>query len=228
MVRFTRPHVASPDDPKIVELTMSLGQALEVSKLSVERVQWTQWIPAGRTALPIPSDWCFFKHRKSIDMPEAMLGKLTLEEWRPIIASSILFEKKLRRPADRKWWIYLILPLFLLVVVPIAPIAILGPSPIFYLVSFSCIFLFFPIAILGNRRVRPYLKRGRLEADTRSSILTGKDSFVDVLRKVDRLRQENAEHWKAESRTIRTLALPSIAERISNLQEVMPGKEAAA
>ena len=215
MSPLRRPLPTSPDDPRLVEMTMSLGQQLEIPKLNVREVRWSNMVPLGRSAVPISSDWCFF-FRHAIVMPARMMGKLTPEEWRPLIASSILFQKQLRRSADRRQALYTLLPTFLLILSSITVVAIL----MIYWASLVVLLLTFPLLVVGNRRSRPYLKKAMLEADTKASALTGKESFLEVLRKIDTMRQGDAEMSKTEERSRRRLALPSLVERVDNLQGI--------
>src|SRR6266581_4814151 len=87
MSSLRRPPPTSPDDPRLVEMTMTLGQQLEIPKLNVREVRWSNIVPRGRSAVPIPSDWCFFFLRHTIVMAARMMGKLTPDEWRPLIGS---------------------------------------------------------------------------------------------------------------------------------------------
>jgi len=215
MSRFRRPPPTSPDDAGIVELIASLGQQLEIPKLDVREVRWSKIIPVSRAAVPIPSDWCFLV-RQAIVMPARMMGKLTIEEWRPLIASSVLFQKKLRRSVDRRRWLYILLPTFLVLVGSTAVDVILR----IYWISLIILLMVFPVIIVGNRHYGPYLKKARLDADTQASVLTGKEPFLEVLRKIDTMRQGDAEMTNAEKRSRRPLSLPTLAERIDNLQGI--------
>ena len=80
-----RPPLTSPDDPRLVEMAVTLGQQLDIPKLNVRGIRWSNIVPLGRSAVPIPSDWCFFLFH-AIVMPARMMSKLTPEEWRPLIA----------------------------------------------------------------------------------------------------------------------------------------------
>jgi hypothetical protein len=194
---------------------MSLGQQLEIPKLDVREVRWSQIVPVGRKGVPIPSDWCFVS-RHSIVMPARMMGKLTVDEWRPLIASSVLFQKKLRRSVDWRWWLYFLLPTFLVLVASIAVAVLLQ----IYGVSLIVLLIVFPVIIVGNRHYGPYLKQARLDADSKASALTGKELFLEVLRKIDTMRRGDADMIKAEKRSRRPLSLPTLAERIDNLQGI--------
>ena len=194
---------------------MTLGQQLDITKLNVREVRWSSIVPLGRSAVPIPSDWCFFLFH-AIVMPARMMGKLTPEEWRPLIASSILYQKRLRRSADRRQALYIVFPTFLAL---LSSAIIVGVLRVYW-ASLIVLLLIIPLLVLGNRRSRPYLKKAMLEADTKASALTGKESFLEVLRKIDIMRQGDAEMSKADERSRRRLALPSLVERVDNLQGI--------
>jgi len=149
-------------------------------------------------------------------MPARMMGKLTPDEWRPLIGSSILYQKRLRRSADRRQALYIVLPTFLAL---LSSGIIVGILKINW-ASLIVLLLIIPVFVVGNRRSRPYLKKAMLEADTKASALTGKESFLEVLRKIDIMRQGDAEMSKADERSRRRLALPSLVERVDNLQGI--------
>src|SRR5260370_2526446 len=96
MSRFRRSLPTSPDDPKLLEIASNVGQQLDLPGLNLRDIRWMEWIPAGRSTRSVPSDWCMFL-RHSMILPVRMIRKLTVEEWRPLIASSLLFEKMIKR-----------------------------------------------------------------------------------------------------------------------------------
>src|SRR6267378_5799619 len=110
--RFRRSLPTSPDDPRLLEMASSLGQQLDLPGLNLRDIRWMEWIPAGRSARSVPSDWCSFL-RHSMVMPARMTGKLTVEEWRPLIASSLVFEKKVRRSMRGRAFLLTGLPVIL-------------------------------------------------------------------------------------------------------------------
>ncbi len=213
MSRFRRPPPTSPDDPRLLEMASILGGQLDISKLDLREVRWMEWIPAGRSARPVPSDWCFFI-RHSMVMPAHMLGKLSVEEWRPLIASSLAYEKKLVRSLRGKLFLFTLLPLVLVLAGTIAATYFLRIPWIIFLY----IALVIPISILGNARYSSHAKKARLEADTQASAITGKDLFLDVLRKIDMMGLNDIDRLKSGRRGRRVAGLPSITERIENLQ----------
>jgi hypothetical protein len=147
-------------------------------------------------------------------MPVRMMGKLTVEEWRPLIASSILFEKKMKPRLRGKSFLLIGLPLIISFAIPIAVAIVLRMSWIIVLYPLLVI----PLGILGNRSYSRDLKRARLEADTQASVVVGKDSLMDVLKKIDMMGLDDIDRLKTGRGGRRLAGLPSITERIENLQ----------
>ncbi len=213
MSRFRRPLPTSPDDPRLLELANSLGQQLEISKLDLKDIRWMEWVPAGRSARPVPSDWCFFL-RHSMVMPAHMLEKITVEEWRPLIASSLIYEKKLSRSLRGRAFLLTVLPLILVLAGTFAVSILLHMSWIIFLY----ILFIIPVGALGGRRYGSDVKKARLEPDTQAAAITGKDTFLNVLKKIDTMGLDDVDRLKSGRRGRRVPGLPSIKERIENLQ----------
>ncbi len=171
------------------------------------------WNPAGRSVRLVPSDWCFFR-RDSMIMPGRMMGKLTVEEWRPLIASSLIYEKKIARSLRGRMFLLTFLPLMLVLAGTFAASLLLRMSWII----FVYIILVIPVGALGSRRYGSDVKRARLEADTQGSALTGKDPFLNTIRKIDAMGLDDIDKLKSGRGGRRLAGLPSISERIENLQ----------
>jgi hypothetical protein len=193
----------------------SLGQQLDLPGLNLRDIRWMEWIPAGRSTRSVPSDWCMFL-RHSMVMPARMMGKLTVEEWRPIIASSLMFEKKVKRSMKGTTFLLTGMPLI---------VALGGTIGVAILLQMSWIIilypaLLFPLAILGGRRYNLDLKKARLEADTQTSTVIGKDPLLEVLKKIDMMGLDDIDRLKSGRGGRRMASLPSITERIEHLQGV--------
>jgi hypothetical protein len=193
----------------------SLGQQLDLPGLNLRDIRWMEWIPAGRSTRSVPSDWCMFL-RHSMVMPARMMGKLTVEEWRPIIASSLMFEKKVKRSMKGTTFLLTGMPLI---------VALGGTIGVAILLQMSWIIilypaLLFPLAILGGRRYNLDLKKARLEADTQTSTVIGKDPLLEVLKKIDMMGLDDIDRLKSGRGGRRMSSLPSITERIEHLQGV--------
>jgi hypothetical protein len=144
------------------------------------------------------------------------MGKFSVEEWRPLIASSLVFEKKTKRALRGRAILVTVLPLLVALAVPIAA-AIVFRSP---WVTFLYPVLVLPLAFLGNKSYSSDLKKARLEADTQVSAVVGKNALLDVLRKIDLLGLDDIDRLKSGRGGRRVAGLPSITERIDNLQQV--------
>jgi hypothetical protein len=199
----------------LLEVASGLGEQLDIAGLDLKDIRWMEWIPAGRSARTVPSDWCSFM-RHSLVLPARMMGKLSVEEWRPLIASSLMFEKKTKRSLRGRAILLTGLPLIVSLAVPIAA-AIVFQSP---WVIFLYPVLILPLAFLGSKSYSSDLKKARLEADTQASLVVGKNSLLDVLRKIDTMGLEDIGRLKTGRGGRRVAGLPSITERIDNLQRV--------
>jgi hypothetical protein len=172
-----------------------------------------EWIPAGRSARPVPSDWCSFL-RHSMVMPSRMMGKLTVEEWRPLIGSSLMYARKMKPRLRGRAFLLNGMPLIVSLALPIA-LAILFETALLILLYPV---LVLPLAFLGSRSYSSDLKKARLEADTQTSVVVGKNQLLDVLKKIDTLGLDDVDRLKAGRGSRRLAGLPSITERIENLQ----------
>jgi hypothetical protein len=143
-----------------------------------------------------------------------MMGKLTIEEWRPLIASSILFEKKMKRRLRGKAFLLTALPVILALAVPIAAAIVFHTALLILLYPV----LVLPLAYLGSRSYSSDLKKARLEADTQASAAVGKNQLLDVLKKIDSMGLDDIDRLKIGRGGRRLAGLPSITERIENLQ----------
>jgi hypothetical protein len=83
---------------------------------------------------------------------------------------------------------------------------------------FVYIVLIIPVGVLGGRRYSFLIKKARLEADTQASAVAGKDLFLNVLRKIDSMSLDDVDRLRRARRGRRMAGLPSISERIENLQ----------
>lgn len=199
-------------------MASSLGQQLDLPGLNLTEIRWMEWIPAGRSGRTAPSDWCSFLGLRghSLVMPARMIGKLTVEEWRPIIASSLVFEKKIKRSMKGTTFLLTGLPLIVSLGGTITA-AILLQMP-WIIILYPA--LLFPLAILGSRRYNADLKKARLEADSQTSVVIGKDPLLQVLKKIDMMGLDDVERLKSGRGGRRLAGLPSITERIEHLQQV--------
>ena len=147
-------------------------------------------------------------------MPARMMGKLTVEEWRPLIASSIVFENKEKRRLRGRAFLLTGMPLIVSLALPISVAFLLQMTWIIFLYPV----LVLPLAYLGSKSYSRDLKKAKLGADRETSVVIGKNSLVDVLKKIDMMGLDDIDRLKTGRGGRRLAGLPSITERIENLQ----------
>ena len=155
-------------------------------------------------------------------LQKMMKGRLAPGEWRPLIASSLIYEFSPEIP--RKLYLaraLRIAPAFILVLAPPLLIRILLPSTsvpawaiivYFFAVMFTYSTFFWDIG-----RLR---KKLRLKADRIAARIMGEEFFLKVLRKLDSMGLTDIVERKGEKLgwTLQRTPYPSITQRIDNLQ----------
>src|SRR5207244_6092793 len=87
-------------DPQILAITRELCQQLNITNYDPTFVSWQVYAyenrrnPRNRKEFP-PDDCLLEKY--SVTLPGSMRERLEPDEWKPIIASSLIFSKKMRR-----------------------------------------------------------------------------------------------------------------------------------
>jgi MFS family permease len=144
-----------------------------------------------------------------------MMGRLTVQEWQPLIASSLIYEKKLTRTLRRRI-VYAIGLMFLLLAGPLIASALLR---MVWVAAFYVVFVV-PAFLLARRLYYPYVREARLMSDREASEAVGRDSLLDVFKKIDMMGL-----WEIEKRKTgrgrwnsRSSGVPSITERMDNLE----------
>jgi hypothetical protein len=220
------PAVSLTGDKAILEATAGVAQQLGISFNPVT-ISWNTFVQRGRSFAELPIDECQFT-QSVLTLPEAMKGRLEAEEWKPVIASALIFSKEMRGKLVGGLLVlalvivglnvlgWLFVPSFFPTTVTTYQgktavnnngylILVLGGVPLSILV----------MAFLGMR----YGKSVRLLADRRAADLLGRARFLAVLRKVQGPVQESLK--KAERRAFWGGGfpwLPSTAERIEKLE----------
>src|SRR2546427_10208503 len=190
-----------------------------------------------RTSRRVWSDFCSVKLDRIV-LPSSLKGRLSPEEWRPIIASSMI----LTQPGEiRQEFLQgfkrigatggLAAGSFTIIIAVISLVAGIGLEGILTrrggAYSLLILGLLFTLTLLGfvygRLRERPYFTRVMLEADLRASSIVGREHFVQVLSKIDSYHFRDVERVK--SGHSRFNFRPSITDRISNLQASPPQRQ---
>jgi len=220
----------SSEEEEILAFTRDLLQQRSIRSYPTSVV----WKQAGRR---VWSDYCVVK-RDSIVLPSSLRGRLSPEELKPIIASSM----NLTQPGESRQEFLqgfrrigttggLAIGSLTLIIAVISLVSGIGLEGILtgrgseY--SFLILGLLFTVTLLGfvygRLRERPYFTRVILEADLRASSIVGREHFVQVLSKIDSYHFRDVERVK--SGHSRFNFRPSITDRISNLQASPPQRQ---
>ena len=216
------------DDQKILDGTRSVCQQLGITNYNPVAVAWQALLARGRSMLEIPFDECILTGSQII-LPAGMRGKLEPGEWKPIIASTLILSKKLRKQLAER----ILIGLAGLIVVAVAlfltlPILVpqtvytcdksgvhCGNSPLGYMLA---VFIGLPLVLIGTPIIGVIFARGlKLVADGKTADLLGQSYFLGVLNKVATIAPPN--QVRARKRIGGPLGIyPSLQARIQYLQ----------
>jgi hypothetical protein len=163
--------------------------------------------------------------RGRIVFPSTLKGRLSTQEWRPLIASSLAF---FFLQETRRIWKYsrILRVMFftaiawtIVVLLTISTLLKSGdllpyfiPSGIFFQAVLFLVLRYWDLNVIRNVR---------LEADRIAAGIVGAEQFIHILEKIDSMRIEDLEENKARKKTIWTrkgvYSWPNINERLNNL-----------
>lgn len=162
----------------------------------------------------LPADFVMVLYGEII-LPAQMVGKLTPEEWRPLVASSIIFQYTIIR--RRNWGMLplVVLPLAGAVALVLVLVRALDPTRSNGLLEVA---LTGSVLTATGLLMMPFLNRwsqgGRLRADREVARIVGKDSMLRSLTRVRDLAQE----LNLQRRVRGYGFAPSLDQRIAKLQ----------
>ncbi len=162
----------------------------------------------------LPADFVMVLYGEII-LPAQMVGKLTPEEWRPLVASSIIFQYTIIR--RRNWGMLplVVLPLAGAVALVLVLVRALDPTRSNGLLEVA---LTGSVLTAMGLLMMPFLNRwsqgGRLRADRQAARIVGKDSMLRSLTRVRDLAQE----LNLQRRVRGYGFAPSLDQRIAKLQ----------
>src|SRR5712691_2803173 len=194
-----------PDVDRILEDAGSLFKPLGIQKPEPDAVSSTNGLPA---------DFVIVLYGEII-LPAQMVGKLTPEEWKPLVASSIIFQYAIIRRQNWAALPLIALPLAGAVALTLVLVGVLDPRRSNGLLEITLTGSVFTATLV---LMLPYLNRwsqgGRLKADREAARIVGKDSMLQSLTRIRNLAQE-----ANTQRRIRGYGFaPSLVQRIANLQ----------
>ncbi len=213
---------SSSDDSKILNIARELCNSLGIEATSLETLSWQEAYGSfpekdrrgNYLGRPVTPHFPIFYKSKLIISP-VLNGRLQPEEYRPLLASSLYFEKKLSRTRNLGMLLRfapLLAAASLLIPALFLKFPILQDSIVLFV--FIGIFL-----VAGAAGVYTAIRLSRtlvLVADVKSSETTGRQSLINVLEKLESLRQLDErfdEDWPEYGDH------PSIARRMENLKQ---------
>ncbi len=209
MEKTAAPSPLTEEDRQIIMIVRELRSQLNInrSEVSANTVSWADQFFLRRAPPEYIRFWL-----GDVRLPVVLKGKLSPEEWRPILASALIYFRIITKKTVRYTGEFVILPFMLVGIVSAFTLRSfgfgLGPSQIAGL-SLSLIFTtgFIGILVLGRK-----IGWIRLKADQEAARLVGSDQLRKSLEKVDQIVGGAAS-------ILMTLRLkPSLKQRIRNLE----------
>jgi hypothetical protein len=208
----------SLQDSSLLDAVRGLAAQLNVPDPRLDEVSWRNVVGTGRAPRVMPSDQCEFDAKKLI-LPARMRDAISVDEWRPIIASELVY-RKLYSKVGRKRTPLLLGPLIALVAVAVVLIYITGSR--FWAGLFFLYFIIIIPVLRGNTRL---FYQCRLEADRTAAGIVGREAFLEVLRKIDSMKLPDIEKSKNPGFDNRRAVtpFPNITDRIAYVEQLTTG-----
>ena len=206
------------DDQGIVNLTSELCRQLGIARLKPSDVIWVERHPAASPYVRamMPPDIPVFQ-RGHICLASSVREKLEAEDWRPIIASSLIFTYQLgaeKMSSNLRWTLGCLAYL--------GGFAIVGKVIGGFFSSLTALFLavvpLLPVGLVYALRVGKTVYGRMLRADLRTAELIGRERLISTLKKIDNMHLPDVERNNdlRAKRSLRSYG-PSLPERIDNL-----------
>ncbi|TMI23756.1 hypothetical protein E6H19_03880 [Candidatus Bathyarchaeota archaeon] len=167
-----------PEDQRIVEYARELCGQLNKTKLDPRTVSWVDRLPITRIVI----------FRGVIMLPRLLMGKLSPEEWKPLLASSIVYndQKFLFGAMFRGFFLPMTAAVFALVAVLLVVLR-MSKSPLFQELLFTTVAGYTVFSLFMMRRLFSTMRNLYFVADAKAAEIVGRESFIQVLAKIDAL-----------------------------------------
>jgi hypothetical protein len=202
---FQKTELKTPDAQKILEDAGALFKQLGIQKPEPEVVSSADGLPPDLVTVL----W------GEIILPSQMIGRLTPEEWRPLVASSIIFNYLTLRRQNRGAIPRIILILGGAIAFILVLARILDPSGSNGFTEVLLVTAVFPAVVaLTIPFLNRYSRGGRFKADREAARIVGRESMLQSLTRVRDLREQ----WNLPRGKRSYRFAPSLDRRIANLQ----------
>ena len=197
----------SPDDEKILRYTVELFRQLGITKPEPDAVAWDDDMNA---------DLVIVRYGE-VRLPRRMLGRLTAEDWKPLLAPAIIYNYILSRDWNRDSFLHLVLPLTpgpILLSFSLLAIIRYAKGPVFtdLLITLTSLYTVYSIIVLALY-IRRRWRRLFYNADSQAADKIGKDVLVTVLAKYGEMISATGYSSK------RFHLWPTVGQRIRRLQK---------
>jgi len=225
--------ITATNEQDILRIAKELIEQLNISRFRPVTVSWAEDVPwtfvdsekpmpelAGSVKRDVPVGWCVFTW-DTVILPTGMKGKLDPEEWRPLLASSLIYEARLSLGRNLGF-IFLSTPIMIDALGWWELFAVSTPaSGIPGLLLIIDIAGLFGALLLSGFLVKRFTRRLRLRADTLAAEHVGRETLERVLEKMKTLGLVDtyAGTWGRGYPFSSELmnGRPTLADRITNL-----------
>lgn len=203
-------------DEEILHEVPSMCDLLGLKRITPTKLNWQDSIYLGRgSSIPVPVDYVFIGGKKMI-LAKRMQGALALDEWKPLIGSTLLV-RSWARPRLFKTLlvgviaalVYYLPLLFFVLEIPIrGPLGVFLTNPLIAVIVGAIGF------VLSGRIYAPAAHKEMLRADLQVAGLVGREAFIAVLQKIDNMGFKEVQKLDRKGSKYKQ---PSVQERIQNL-----------
>lgn len=197
-----------PEDEKILSIIRELCAQLNYYKFNIQTISWLDRMGIRR----VPPDALLISRPLHIlYLSKQAVGQLTPEEWRPILASGLLYYKNLTRGMLKAILPTMATSLIAPLVFVLIDVKFLGYATgiVFDILIFP-VFVVLAFSFLLLTRLQ---KKFYFENDDKAAQLVGKEALIASLMKLDAIN--------AGTRGKRGFIRPSIQERIQHLSTTL-------
>lgn len=221
-VSTRKPSSLEEADASILAIVNELIQQLKLKKKPVTEISWKDIIGAGKSRKLVHSDQPI-QEMWTLVLANRARGRLAPEDWRPLIASSLIYNSP-----SMRWRLFrhLLLRLFLPVFVTfslffLALVWTYVPRQAFLLSTVTGIYILLPMifAMLLTKGLSPsYVRKVRLLSDRSASEALSNEAFLHSLAAVGRQGFSDVLDLESRGFYFRFSTTPRLSTRESNLR----------
>ena len=216
-----QPSPPEEEDARILAVTNELIEQLKLKHQLITKVSWMNRIPAGRRSILVRSDEPMMQLGELV-LAERARGRLGPEDWRPLIASSLVYRSPMMiRKTIRHLFLRLFGPLTsLFALLLLILFSVYVPRQAFTLViifGYYVVTAMFLAVVLTWGLSPPYVRNMSLLSDRLAAETVGRDAFLRALSDVDQQGFDDVLNLEHRGLTYRLSSKPKISSRVKNI-----------